>query len=31
LIRDVTGDLYHLGRPAALDRNSRALLWAFVD
>jgi hypothetical protein len=27
----VTGDLYHLGRPAALDRNSRALLWAFVD
>ena len=31
LIRDVTGDLYHLGRPAALDRESRALLWAFVD
>jgi len=31
LIRDVTGDLYHLGRPAALDRTSRALLWAFVD
>ncbi len=31
LIRDVTGDLYHLGRPAALDRPSRALLWAFVD
>ena len=31
LIRDVTGDLYHLGRPAALDRHSRALLWAFVD
>jgi len=31
LIRDVTGDLYHLGRPAALDRQSRALLWAFVD
>jgi len=31
LIRDVTGDLYHLGRPAVLDRQSRALLWAFVD
>jgi len=31
LIRDVTGDLYHLGRPADLDRTSRALLWAFVD
>ncbi len=31
LIRDVTGDLYHLGRPAALDRHSRALLWSFVD
>ena len=31
LIRDLTGDLYHLGRPAALDRQSRALLWAFVD
>jgi len=31
LIRDVTGDLYHVGRPAALDRHSRALLWAFVD
>jgi hypothetical protein len=31
LIRDVTGDLYHLGRPGALDRHSRALLWAFVD
>jgi len=31
LIRDVTGDLYHVGRPAAMDRHSRALLWAFVD
>ena len=31
LIRDVTGDLYHLGKPAALDRHSRALLWSFVD
>lgn len=31
LIRDVTGDLYHLGRPRDLDKKSRALLWAFVD
>src|SRR5213083_2953246 len=31
LIRDLAGDLYHLGRPQALDRKSRALLWAFVD
>ncbi len=31
LIRDLAGDLYHLGRPAALDRESRELLWAFVD
>jgi len=31
LIRDVTGDLYRLGRPAALDRRSRDLLWSFVD
>lgn len=31
LIRDVTGDLYHFTRPAALDRRSRELLWAFVD
>lgn len=31
LIRDLTGDLYHLGAPALLDRHSRALLWAFVD
>ena len=31
LIRDVAGDLFHLARPAALDRTSRALLWAFVD
>lgn len=31
LIRDLAGDLYHLGRPAALDRQSRDLLWAFVD
>lgn len=31
LIRDLAGDLYHLGRPATLDRQSRDLLWAFVD
>ena len=31
LIRDVAGDLYHLGEPGALDHHSRALLWAFVD
>ena len=31
LIRDVAGDLYHLPDPAALDRSSRALVWAFVD
>ena len=31
LIRDLAGDLYHLGRPELLDRKSRDLLWAFVD
>jgi hypothetical protein len=31
LIRDVTGDLYHLTEPARLDRESRALLGAFID
>ena len=31
LIRDLAGDLYHLAEPAALDRESRELLWAFVD
>ena len=31
LIRDVAGDLYHLADLAALDKQSRALLWAFVD
>jgi hypothetical protein len=31
LIRDVAGDLYHIGDPATLDGKSRALLWAFVD
>jgi hypothetical protein len=31
LIRDLAGDLYHLDRPERLDRESRELLWAFVD
>jgi hypothetical protein len=31
LLRDVAGDLYHVADPAALDQQSRALLWAFVD
>ena len=31
LIRDVTGDFYRVRDPGALDRASRALLWAFVD
>lgn len=31
LMRDVAGDLYRLPAPAALDRRSRELLWAFVD
>ena len=31
LIRDVAGDLYHLGAPETLDQQSRELLWAFVD
>ena len=31
LVRDVAGDLYHVADPGALDKQSRALLWAFVD
>src|SRR6266550_4078917 len=31
LIRDLAGDLYHLAAPEDLDRESRELLWAFVD
>ena len=31
LIRDVAGDLYHIAAPAELDKQSRELLWAFVD
>jgi hypothetical protein len=31
LVRDVAGDLYHLADPKAMDKESRELLWAFVD
>lgn len=31
LIRDVAGDLYHLADPSQMDRESRELVWAFVD
>ena len=31
LIRDVAGDLYHIGDVDALDDKSRQLLWAFAD
>ena len=31
LLRDLAGDLYHLSRPDQLDKQSRELLWAFVD
>jgi hypothetical protein len=31
LIRDISGDLYRLEDAESLDRESRALLWAFVD
>jgi hypothetical protein len=31
LIRELAGDLYHLGRTDQLDKQSRELLWAFVD
>src|SRR6266581_5545324 len=31
LIRDLAGDLYHLAAPEQMDRQSRELLWAFVD
>jgi hypothetical protein len=31
LIRDLAGDLYHLGSTDQLDKQSRELLWAFVD
>jgi len=31
VIRDVAGDLYRLAAPAEMDKQSRELLWAFVD
>src|SRR5262245_21084734 len=31
LIRDLAGDLYHLSQPEHLDKQSRELVWAFVD
>ena len=31
LIRDVSGDLYHVAEPERLDARSRKWLWAFVD
>jgi Domain of unknown function (DUF1854) len=31
VIRDVAGDLYRIADPGRMDRESRALLWAFVD
>ena len=30
VIRDVSGDLYHVADPGALDEKSREWLWAFV-
>lgn len=31
VIRDVSGDLYHVAAPEAMDEKSRKWLWAFVD
>ncbi len=31
VIRDVSGDLYHVASPEDLDEKSRKWLWAFVD
>ena len=31
VIRDVSGDLYHVADPDSLDGKSRTWLWAFVD
>jgi hypothetical protein len=31
VIRDVSGDLYHVPDPEALDEKSRTWIWAFVD
>ena len=31
LIRDVYGDIYHVGGLRSLDQRSRELLWAFIE
>ena len=31
VIRDVSGDLYHVAAPKEMDEKSRKWLWAFVD
>ena len=31
VVRDVSGDLYHVAEPGALDRRSRQLLWAYAE
>ncbi|HEY2825161.1 MAG TPA: DUF1854 domain-containing protein [Gemmatimonadales bacterium] len=31
LVRDVAGDLYYIARPKEMDKESKGLLWAFVD
>lgn len=31
LIRDVSGDLFYIPNPKALDEKSRKILWAFLD
>lgn len=31
VIRDVAGDLYHVADPTSLDKQSRELLWAYVE
>jgi len=31
LIRDVSGDVYRVAEPSAMDAKSRELIWAFVD
>ncbi len=31
LVRDVSGDLFHIANPEGLDRESQRHLWAFVD
>ena len=31
VVRDVSGDLYHVGNPESLDKRSRELLWAYAE